>query len=146
MYWNLFKLWGENITYKVDDLLRSIVVYLTPRLNFRRSHDVIEMRYRVTVWNSGYLPPPPPPLTPYSSPNSVIWLAHYSVNPLSDSALPLTRVVALSPSRELTNRLKRFKKSTRANSRSSANGYSKSRKCMVKSRLFRMVLDFARGC
>jgi hypothetical protein len=35
-------------------------------------------------------------------------------------------------SRELTNQLNRFKKSTRANSRSSANRYSNSRKCTVK--------------
>jgi hypothetical protein len=33
---------------------------------------------------------------------------------------------------ELTNQLNRFMKSTRANSRSSANRYSKSRKCMGK--------------
>jgi hypothetical protein len=78
VYWNLFKLWEENITYKVDDLLRSIVVYLTPRLNFRRSHvvvyltprlnfrrshDVIEMRIE-RQYEIQALSPPPPPLIP----------------------------------------------------------------------------------
>jgi hypothetical protein len=49
-------------------------------------------------------------------------------------------------SRELANQLNRFKKSTRANSRSSANRVSKSRKWLWPSIFSRVVLGFSRKC